>query len=173
MQKKLLPALGIIAVLIVAGIGGQIGKKVGKSAFSPSKPSQQEVEAKLIEGFTTAANQINKKVPMMVDEETRLDRATVGPGARVVYHHTFPRYTSRDIDANWLHTDLRPEVMRKVCDSKGMRKSLQYGGKYVYSYSGSDGVEITRFEIDRNDCGFPPITPNNANPANAKSRGAD
>ena len=123
------------------------------------KPSQQEVEAKLVEGFTKAANQCNQRLPMMVDQDTRLDKATVGPGPRAVYHYTFPKYTSRDIDANWLQTNLRPEVMRKVCASADMKKSLQYGGIYVYAYSGSDGVEITRFEIDRNDCGFPIITP--------------
>ncbi len=123
------------------------------------KPSSQEVETILVEGFTKAANQYNQRLPMMVDQDTRLDKATVGPGPRAVYHHTFPKYTSRDIDANWLQTNFRPEVMRKVCASADMNKSLQYGGIYVYAYSGSDGVEITRFEIDRNDCGFPRITP--------------
>lgn len=156
MWKKLLTALGFIGILIAAIIGGQIGKEVGKAAI---KPSQQEVEAKLVEGFTKAANQYNQRLPMMVDQDTRLDKATVGPGPRAVYHHTFLKYTSRDIDANWLQTNLRPEVMRKVCASADMKKSLQYGGIYVYAYSGSDGIEITRFEIDRNDCGFPRITP--------------
>ena len=157
MWKKLLTVLGFIAILIAASIGGQIGKEVGKTAFS-SKPSPQEVEAKLVEGFTTAANQYNQRLPMMVDQDTRLDKATVGPGPRAVYHHTFPKYTSRDIDASWLQTNLRPEIMRKVCASADMKKSLQYGGIYAYAYSGSYGVEITRFEINRNDCGFPRIT---------------
>jgi hypothetical protein len=40
-----------------------------------------------------------------------------------------------------------------------MKKSLQYGGIYVYSYYGKDAIEIARFEIDRNDCGFAAITP--------------
>jgi hypothetical protein len=159
MKKKLLTALGFIAVLIVAGIAGQIGREAGKVTFSPSKLSEEEIEARLIEGFRSAANDINQKLPMMIDEETRLDRATVGPGARIVYHNTFTKYTSMDIDANWLQTNLRPLVMRKVCDNKDMRKSLQYGGIYVYSYSGSDEVEITRFEIDQNDCGFSKSSP--------------
>ena len=156
MWKKVLSALGFIGILIAASIGGQIGKEVGKAAL---RPSQQEVEAKLVEGFTKTANQYNQRLPMMVDQDTRLDKVTVEPGPRAVYHHTFPKYTSRDIDANWLQTKLRPEVMRKVCASADMKKSLPYGGIYVYAYSGSDGVEITRFEIDRNDCGFPRITP--------------
>lgn len=159
MLKKLLTVLGFIAVLIAVSIGGQIGKEVGKAAFSPAKPSQQEVEAKLIEGFTRAANQLNQKLPMMLDEDTRGDKVTVGPGVRIVYHNTFPRYTSSDIDVNWLRTNLRPDVMRKVCSNSDMKESLQYGGIYVYAYYGSDGIEIARFEIDRNDCGLPRISP--------------
>jgi hypothetical protein len=159
MWKKILSVLGLIAVLIAASIGGQISKEVGKAFSSMPKPSPQEVEAKLVEGFTMAANQYNQKLPMMLDHDTRLDKATVGPGPRAVYHHTFPKYTSRDIDANWLQTNLRPEVTRKVCASADMKKSIQYGGIYVYTYSGSDGIEITRFEINSNDCGLPRISP--------------
>ena len=159
MWKKVLSVLGFISILIAGNIGGQIGKVVGKAAVSPSKPSPQEVEEKLTEGFTKAANQYKQKLPMMVDQDTRLDKATVGPGPRIVYHHTFPKHTSRDIDANWLQTNHRPEVVLKICASADMKKSLQYGGIYAYAYSGSDGVEITRFEINNNDCGFPRIIP--------------
>lgn len=159
MEKKLLVALGLIAVLIAASISGQIGKEVGNAIFPTSKLSPQEVENKLIEGLKKTANQYNQQLPMMIDQNTRIDKATVGPGPRAVYHHTFPKYTSRDVDANWLQTNLRPKILKKVCASKDMKKTLQYGGIFVYAYSGSDGVEITRFEIDRNDCGFPKISP--------------
>lgn len=159
MWKKILSALGLIAVLIAMAIGGVIGKQVGKVAISPSKPTAQQVEDKIIEGFIIAANQFGENLPMMLDQDTRLDKVTVGPGPRAVYHHSFPNYTSRDIDENWLKTNLRPEVTRKVCASGDMKESLQYGGIYVYSYFGSDGIEIAKFEIDRNDCGLPKTTP--------------
>lgn len=51
MWKKILSVLGFIVVLIAASIGGQIGKEVGKSAFAPSKPTQQQIQEKLLEGF--------------------------------------------------------------------------------------------------------------------------
>lgn len=156
MWKKILSALGLlgfIGMMIVAkGIGGFVGKEVGNSAYSSSKPNTQKVEAEIIEGLTKAANQYNQKLPMMVDQDTRLDEVTVGPGPRGVYHYTFPKYASRDIDANWLQTNLRPEVIRKVCANVDMKKGIQYGAIFVYAYSGSDGVEIFRFEISRNDC---------------------
>lgn len=80
MWKKLLSVLGFIGILIVASIGGQIGKGVGHAALSLSKPGPQEIEATLIEGFMRAAEQYNRTLPMMVDQDTRLETATVGPG---------------------------------------------------------------------------------------------
>jgi hypothetical protein len=91
---------------------------------------------------------------------TRLDKATIGPGASVTYHYTFPKYSSQDIDSSWLQQNLKPTVKNNVCNSKDMKLSLQYGALYRYSYSGGDGTPIGSFEIDRNDCGFPPIIPN-------------
>jgi hypothetical protein len=46
-----------------------------------------------------------------------------------------------------------------VCANEKMKPSLQYGGIYVYSYAGSDKVEIARFEIDRDDCGLASVSP--------------
>ena len=159
MSKKILAVLGFIAIVIAMAIGGQIGKEVGKATFSPSKPSSRDIQANLIEGFSIAAKELNQKCPMMVDEETRIDKVTVGPGARIVYYHTFPNYNSNEIDANLIRTNLRAEVMQKVCSNDKMKKSIEYGGIYVYSYYGKDAVEIAQFEIDRSDCGFTTTTP--------------
>lgn len=159
MWKKLLSVFGFIAVLIAAAIGGGIGKEVGKAAFSPSRPTQQQVDEKLYEGFNKAAEQSNRRGPVMVDQDTRWDRSVAGPGARLTYLYSFPKYSSRDIQREWLLTNVQSEVKKGVCGSKEMKPSLQYGGTYVYAYSGNDGIEIARFEINRNDCGLPGITP--------------
>jgi len=163
MIKKLLSILGtiigLIVVLVFAGIGGQVGKEVGKAAFSPSKPTEKEIMATLAEGFEVAAKRINDSAPTMVDEETRMDGASAGPGALLTYHYTFPNYSSSDIDSGLIQSNVLPSVKSGVCSSKEMKPSLQYGGKYTYSYSGNDGVLIGEFTIDRNDCGFSAISP--------------
>lgn len=150
---------GFIVILLTMAIASTIGKKVVNDIFSSSKPTQQEIEAKLIEGFTIAANNYRSELPLMVDSGTRLDNVTVGPGTRLVYHYTLIKYSSRDIDANQLLSELQPQVVNSVCSSKEMKPSLQYGGSYVYSYSGSDGIQIASFEIDRTDCGYPRLFP--------------
>jgi hypothetical protein len=154
MWKKLLAVFGFIVILIAGVIGGGIGEQVGKVAFSPSQPTQQQIEEKLYEGFRKGAEQTNKRGPTMVDQDTRWDRSVAGPGARVTYFYSFPKYSSRDVERDWLLTKLQPEVRKGVCGSKEMKPSLQYGGTYVYAYSGNDGNEIVRFEINRNDCGY-------------------
>jgi len=156
MLKKILAALGVIAVIIAAliggGIGKQVGKEVAKSAFSPSTLSPQQMEVALIKGLTKGAEQINKRGPTMIDKDTRMERASVGPGARATYFYSFPNYSSQDVAPSWLYANLEPEVKRKVCASKEMKPSLQYGATYVFAYSGNNGTEIARFEINKNDC---------------------
>ena len=150
--KKVVAGLGVAAIVIAAAFGGSIGKMLGKSLFSPAKPTPQQVEEKLIEGFNRAAEQSNKAGPRMVDEDTRWDSTFVGPGARVTYFYSFPKYSSKQITASRLNADVEPVVRSAVCINKDMRPSLQYGGTYAFSYSGNDGVEIARFEFNRHDC---------------------
>lgn len=117
---------------------------------------EQDVESGLIAGFEQAANEINRSTPTMVDSETRLDRATAGPGAVLTYHYTFPNYTSDDLDGAWIKSELRENVTSNVCESEVMKPALEYGGKYVYSYSGSDQIVIASFQITREECGYGP-----------------
>lgn len=159
MLKKLASFIGIIVILVVGAISGEVGKHIGNTLVPPTQTNPEDVERKLIEGFQEAARQINQTTPTMLDENTRVDRATVGPGVVLTYHYTFPRYSSQDISESWLRQNLLPTVKDNVCRNERMKLSLQYGGIYAYSYSGNDGVRISRFEIDRNDCGFRKITP--------------
>ena len=157
-MKKLLSIIGtivgFIVILAFSGIGGQVGKEVGKAAFSASKPTEKEIIAKIIEGFEVAAKQVNESAPIMVDEETRMDGASVGPGTLITYHYTFPNNSSTEVDSSLIRSNVFPIVKNGVCSSKEMKASLQYGGRYGYAYSGNDGILIDKFIIDRNDCGF-------------------
>jgi hypothetical protein len=86
-------------------------------------PTQKDVDKKLIEGFKKAAKEVNRTAPIMVDESTRLDKVTVGPGAIATYHYTFPKHSSKDIDSNFLKANLRPVIIKNVCANKKMKPS--------------------------------------------------
>ena len=129
MWRKILSVLVFIVVLIAGGIGGQIGKVVGNAA---SKPTQQQIEEKLLEGFSQAAKEANAKGPVMVDQDTRWDKSIAGPGARLTYFYTFPKYSSNEIDREWFLANQKSEVRKVVCGSKEMKPTLQYGGLYLF-----------------------------------------
>jgi hypothetical protein len=49
--------------------------------------------------------------------------------------------------------------VKNVCSNKEMRPSIEFGGIYVFSYSGNDKVAITDFKISFDECGFGHIAP--------------
>jgi hypothetical protein len=164
--KKILSALGVVAVVLAALIGMSVGKLAGKAAGNAViQPTQQQVEEKLIEGLRMGAEQSNRLGPRMIDADTRLDTTVVGPGAQGTYFYTFPKYSSRDISADWVAGTLRPTVISSVCASNDMKPSLQYGAIYNFVYRARDGVEVGRFAIGRSDCSSQPqVNQVSANP---------
>ena len=154
----------VAVALIAGGVGNSVGKLVGNGVGEIAAPrptlTEKEVMAMLVDGFEVAAKHMNENVvPTMVDKETRLDRVSVGPGPVLTYHSTFLNLFSHEIDHFLIQHELFPLVKAKVCLNLKMKPSLQYGGEYAYSYSGKDGVLVSEFSIDRDDCGFSPISP--------------
>ncbi len=144
-------AKGLFGTIFGGVIGGAIGKITGKSAFEDTH-TQQEVDAIITKGFAQIAEQKNRQGPTMIDKDTRWDRSEAGPGPRLTYFYSFPNYSSRDIAPSWLQANLKPDVKKSICANKEMQPSLRYGATYVYAYSGNDGMEIARFQINKNDC---------------------
>jgi hypothetical protein len=154
MWKKALSIVCVIVVLLVGTIASQVGKEASRAAFSPSQHTQQSHADLLLAGFTKAANQANARGSYMIDEDTRFDKAEAGPGARLTYFSSFPKYSPGEITSNLILQEVQPKVLKQVCGSEGMKPSLQYGATYVYVYTGNDGVEIARFGINKADCGY-------------------
>ncbi len=128
------------------------------SAQSVSKISIENPEMipmeDLIEGFKYAAKQLKRNLPMMIDEHTRLDNVSVGPGPRIVYEYMFPNFFLSGVDVDLTHSNLKKEAVKNACSNPEIKKSLQSGGILEYSYSTTDGHEISSFEVERKTCGF-------------------
>jgi len=114
----------------------------------------QSIESGLIQAFKQAAEKINLSTPTMIDDETRFDKATVGPGAVLTYHYTFPNYMSDEVGSAWIDSQMRESVTDNVCKNEAMKPALEYGGKYIYSYSGSDQKVIGSFQITKEECDY-------------------
>ena len=85
-----------------------------------------------------------------------LDKVSIGPRARINYDYTLINYSSNDIDKIKIHDNFLPKVRSDICGNDDMKKSLQYGGIYAYSYYGND-VSIITIDIDNADCAYDKI----------------
>lgn len=150
--NRTLSALGVIAmivgILIVKSCAHIAGKNIANTI---SKPSVQEIERTLTESLAKSVEIINKQAPTVVDKEIRLDRAA-SVGTSLTYFYSFSNYSSQNINSDVLQTEFKPQVIKNVCANEQMKPSLQYGATYVYVYSGNDGMEIFRFEVNNDVC---------------------
>lgn len=154
--------IAVLAVLLVATSIGNIGGKIAsEAAFGPS--SRDVIAA--------ATREINKKLPMMVDKETRLDSTTPGPGRMLAYNYTLVNYTASQLSDQWLNTFQR-KVVKTSCRQK-QKNLLSNKISMRYRYSSADGYMVRNFIINPTDCdkiegvgsvATPPVTTRSAAP---------
>lgn len=144
-MKKVLGILGsitvFIAFLVAIGFGKMVGRGVADAAFEPNRG----------ELLSKAADQINAKLPMMVDSETRLDSTRPGENDSFDYIYTLVNYSSTALEVNTV-SNLAPQIISHSCSIPQMRKFLSLGITAVYIYRGNDGVEVGRIKVHERDC---------------------
>lgn len=73
-----------VIALIVVSLGGAIGREMG---WRWAMPGDIDTSNNVRRGVERAAARFNQELPLEIDAETRLDRVSIGPGLRMVYHH--------------------------------------------------------------------------------------
>lgn len=149
-KTVILKIVGIIFVVLAIGIGKVIGNVAEKAAI---ESSNKEKEAAMIKVLQKFADDTNPNLPVMVDEITQMDQITVGPGLRIVYHQSLPKYAVNDLDQNSLET-YHTTVVNNICSKEESKKLLQKNGIYEYVVNDRNGLEITNLTVSKYDCGL-------------------
>lgn len=100
--------------------------------------------------FQTAASNINKTTPQIIDEATRLDKAVAGPGKLLTLHVTITSHKLADLDMEIWKTEVRPQLKAGNLESP-LVNILRNGGSITFIYSDSDGAKIDAFSITAAD----------------------
>lgn len=137
-----------LALLLFWALAGGIGKYVGKSAVDNYERGKEETMMIAIQ--EAAAKNLQKQLPMQIDEMTTLQNAT-SAGVTVVYHYRV-KLRKSEIDHLEFINSMRSKLKTNVCAQEDMAYTMKYGGRYKYSYFGSDGIEIGHIEIDKTYC---------------------
>ena len=78
--------------------------------------------------------EINKKCPMMIDDETRLDSAFALPDNVFQYHYSLVNMEKAATDIDDLETNLRPSIIDFVKTNPDMKVNREHKTTFVYSY---------------------------------------
>lgn len=135
-------AKGFWASVFGVAAGSVAGKAAG-SAFS---------DADVTDKLKKMAVKINQEAPMRLDDMTRMDRVSVGPGRLVTYHNTITTMRSGEVNLEAFRGQFSSEMRRKICASSDLATLRRVGVTMVYAYSGSEGGLIGSVRIAPQDC---------------------
>ncbi|WP_067587339.1 DUF2569 domain-containing protein [Endozoicomonas ascidiicola] len=79
------------------------------------------------------AKQINMNLPMMVDEETRLD-LTMGLDHSFLYKYTLVNFKADELDSEYLYSVMKPMLTENVCTNEDMKVFLELNIPVEYAY---------------------------------------
>ena len=96
------------------------------------------------------AQAVNASAPKIVDEVTRLDRATTGPGRRLVYHMTISIPQSGFDRTEWKEKTV-PVIRNNTMEQDGSRALLKAGITIAIRYSSEDGIFLDEIIFTSSD----------------------
>lgn len=135
----------LVLTIIIATIAGTIGKQFAIKLFSKSEKNIS-IESEL----QTISNEINKKCPIIIDSNTRLDN-TGALGGSLYYNYTFINYTINEIDISYMEADMKPNILNNIRTNPGMRYLRDRKVTFIYSYKDRFGEHVTSFVYQPED----------------------
>ena len=134
-SKNYLVILGIIvgfAIVIVA------------QQFFSKKPAFDQV-------MMEVASELNKSLPMMVDQETRLDNAMALPGNVFAYNYTLVSTVKDSLDIQYFNDVMSPMIINNVKTNPDLKFFRDNEASMQYSYKDMYGIFIAKIIITKED----------------------
>jgi len=115
---------------------------------------EKEADPRSQEFLSRIAAEINRSVPVMIDQETELMPAAGAPGM-LIYNYRLVSYSVAQLDHNRFATGAKEKVTQGACNRPETRDGfLKQGVTLRYSYYDKDKQHIATFDVQPSDCGF-------------------
>ncbi len=148
-MKKVLAWIAGAGALVAVLFSGAIGQLVGKSSVESYYAGKKD--GTLEAALGKAASELNAKLPMMVDAETRLD-SSMGTNKTFRYNYTLVNHTSSTVSPAQVVEALERKLTNNVCTSSDMKVFVNNGVVVSYAYFGSDGKQIAIITVPPAKC---------------------
>jgi hypothetical protein len=115
---------------------------------------QKEEDPRSQEYLTRIAAEINRSVPVMIDQETELMPVAGAPGM-LIYNYRLVSYSVTKLDHQKFAAGAKQRVTQGACGRPETRDEfLKKGVTLRYSYFDKDKQHIATVDVTPADCGF-------------------
>lgn len=135
-KKKTAP----LTVLIAAVIGSVVGSYVVREVFNRS-PSTERM-------LVMTSEAMNKNLPMMIDQVTRLDATFPGPGKTLNYKYTLVGIKLADLNVDEVKTQISPSITQNYRTNPDMAELRKMSAVLKYHYYDDTGAFAFAIEVD-------------------------
>lgn len=94
-----------------------------------------------------AASELNKKCPIMIDQDTRLDSAQVLPEKVFQYHYTFVNLAKSELEVDTVRKYMEPGLIDNVKTNPDLKIYRDNGVTMAYHYQDKDGVFLLKISV--------------------------
>lgn len=146
-EKKKSPRLLAILITAVAGAVGAVGGRMAVEQFV----GKSDKDAKFDQALVQAADELNRNLPMMVDDVTRLDSTIPLPGRKFVYKYTIIGVKPEELDKNAFIKQKRLELITHYKTSPDMKNFRQNQVELSYFYALENGTTFAEIAVSPED----------------------
>jgi len=100
--------------------------------------------------LSAVAKDVNKRTPLMIDDDTRLEKVKAKGNKVLKYQYTMVNYTGAQFDIKKFRGSFKDSLTRHTCSK--MKKLLNDGVTIVYNYKAKDGKFLTEVKVNSGNC---------------------
>ena len=115
--------------------------------FIPKPPKVDLFNKELI----NISNLLNKQCPIVLDQDTRLDTTSTGPGNSLTYYYTLVNYQKNEIDSDKFIKLLKPNILNNAKTNKDMENFRKNKVELIYVYRDKNNIEAFRIVLPPNE----------------------
>ena len=114
----------------------------------------KSTDRRSVEYLNGIAAEINRSVPVMIDEETELLPSTAGY-ATLIYNYRLVKHSATQLDHKKFAAGAKQRVTQGACSRSETRDTfLKEGVTLRYSYFDKNKQHIATIDVTPEDCGF-------------------
>lgn len=134
-----------VAAVVIGLVMTMFGTNLSLAYFN--KKEVVSIEAQL----ASVAKQQSKKLPMMIDDETRLDSMTAA-GKTMSYKYTLTQYSADQIKKGEALKHIENDMVTSQCLNKDILAMLDMDVSNHYNFFGKNGYPITTIILSKEVC---------------------